>query len=59
MLAKSETHPDSPLSFILEEVEISSGQTSPAETIVDNITRTTETNAPETIPQEPQNLIIK
>ena len=56
MLAKSELRPDSPLSYTVEEAEISSGQTSPAETIVDTSTQTMETkdNAP-----SPKNLVVE
>ena len=35
MLANNDFHPDSPIKYTVEEGEISLGQTSPAETVVD------------------------
>ena len=44
MLANNEFLTDSPIIYTVEEGEISSGHTSPAETIVSNSTQTMDTN---------------
>ena len=43
MLTTSDFHPDSPISYTVEEDEISSDQTSLADTVVDTCTQTKDT----------------
>ena len=43
ILTNSDFIPDSPISYRVEEGEISSGQTSPADTVVDTSTQTMDT----------------
>ena len=63
MTTNSDFHPDSPISYTVEEGEISSGPTSPTDTVVDNTNygeglQTTSPQPQSPQSSRPQNLIV-